>query len=117
MSQDYEIKYDQFLSELEKLLPKIDANFANRMMYLERKLENELVKEPQAVLTIEYKTDADLEKKSDNLRYKHSLEIELTDEPNKVLAQGRMRLNKIKDIATDPDIVKIEGTASPTIRS
>lgn len=117
MSEEYEVKYDQFLTELSRILPKIDPNFANRMMYLERKLANESPSEPHVVLTIQYKPDVDKEAKRAELRDKYSLEVDIMDEPNTILAMSRMLLEKINKIASDPDIMNITGKASPTVRT
>ncbi len=117
MSQEYEIKYNQFLSELARILPKIDTNFACRMMYLERKLENESPPEPHVALTIEYKSEVDRDAKRAQLRDQYNLEVDIMDEPNKVLSMDRMFLEKINKIASDPDILKITGKASPTVRT
>lgn len=117
MSQEYDVKYDQFLIDLTRILPKIDPNFACRMMYLERKLAKESPPEPHVALTIEYKSGVDKEAKRAELRDKFNLEVDLMDEPNKVLSMGSMFLDKISKIGSDPDIIKISGKASPVVRS
>ena len=116
MSQEIETIYDQYLSNLQNSLPNVDANFAHRVIYLERKLSSEYVKEPQVTLLIEYKSGADMEKKLYDLREKHSLEAENISE-HVLLAMSRMNLDKVQLIASDSDIVKISGKASPIIRS
>lgn len=116
MSQEIETIYDQYLSDLQKSLPNVDANFVHRVMYLERKLSSEYVKEPQVTMLIEYKSGADTNKKLYDLREKHSLEAENISE-HVLLAMSRMNLDKIKLIASDNDIVKLSGKASPIIRS
>ncbi len=117
MSQEYEIRYDRFLSELARILPKIDTNFACRMMYLERKLENESPPEPHVVLTIEYKSEVNRDAKREQLRDQYNLEVDILDEPNKVLSMDRMLLEKINKISSDPDILKITVKASPIVRT
>ena len=116
MSQEIESIYDQYLSNLQSKLPNVDPNFVHRVMYLERKLASEYVKEPQVTMLIEYKSGANMEKKLYDLREKHSLEAENTSE-NVLLAMSRLNLGQVLQIAADSDIVKISGKASPIIRS
>ena len=116
MSQEYEIKFDQFLVELSRILPKLDPNFACRMMYLERKLSDQSPPEPHVVLTIEYKSDSNKEAKRAELRDKHNLVVDIM-EPNKVIALDSMLLEKINRIASDPDIITISGKASPIVKT
>jgi|AP12_2_1047962.scaffolds.fasta_scaffold80598_1 hypothetical protein len=117
MNSEVESIYDQYVLNLQKTSPKVDANLLHRVMYLERKLSSEYVKEPQVTLLIEYKSDVDMDKKLYDLRENFSLEAEHTDEHNILLAMSRMNLDKIQQIASDEDIVKISGKASPIIRS
>ena len=109
--------YDQYVSNLQKCLPKIDPNLAHRVMYLERKLSSEYVKDPQVILSLEYKSDVNIDDKLYNLREKFSLESEKMDENNVLRAVGRMKLDKIQEIASDGDLVRLSGKASPIIRS
>lgn len=117
MSLELESIYDQYVESLQKGLPKVDPNLSHRVMYLERKLSSEYVKEPQVILYAEYKPDVDMEKKLYDLREKYSLEAENTKWPNVLLAISRMKLDRIQEIASDADLVKISGKASPIIRS
>lgn len=117
MSQELESIYDQYLSNLQKSLPNVDPNFIHRVMYLERKLSSEYIQEPQVILIIEYKSNVDMGRKLYDLREKFSLEAENTDKHNVLFAMSRMKLDKIKQIASDNDIVKLSGKASPIIRS
>ena len=117
MVEAFEEMYDKHLAGLREILPKIDPNFANRVMYLERKLADEAVKEPQLILTIEYKPNVDMDKKLYDLREVHSLEAEYSDKHNILFAMSRMRLAKVEEISQDGDIVSISGKASPIIRS
>lgn len=117
MSSELESVYDQYVSSLQKILPKVDANLLHRVMYLERKLSSEYVKEPQVIMLIEYKSGVDMDTKLYNLRENFSLKVEHTDEQDTLLAMSRMKLDKIQQIASDEDIIKISGKASPIIRS
>ncbi len=116
MSQEIESIYDQYLSNLQSKLPNVDPNFVHRVMYLERKLASEYVKEPQVTLVIEYKSGLDMNRKLNELRDKFALEAESTAE-TALLAMSRLNLEQVAKIASDSDIVKISGRASPIIRS
>ena len=117
MSEIAQNRYDQYIDYLRQALPKVNPNFVHRVLYLERKLEGESIPEPSAVLTIEYKSDSDMDGKLNELREKYFLEAERTDINNILLAVGRMKLDKIEQISADEDIVEIRGKASPVIRS
>ena len=115
MGSELESIYDQYVENLRKGLPKVDPNLSHRVMYLERKLASEYVKEPHVILFAEYKQGTDMEKKLYDLREKFSLEAENSGDV--LLAMGRMKLDKIQEIATDADLVKLSGKVSPIIRS
>jgi hypothetical protein len=115
MSQNIESIYDQYISDLQKGIPNVDANLLHRVMYMERKLSNEYIKTPQCILTIEYKQGVDMDKKLENLRMKYSLESEYADTHNILLARSRMNTDRIREIASDSDIVKISGKSNPVI--
>lgn len=117
MSSELESIYDQYVENLRKGLPKVDPNLSHRVMYLERKLASEYVKEPHVILFAEYKQGTDMERKLYDLREKFSLEAENSGEQDVLLAMGRMKLDKIQEIATDADLVKLSGKVSPIIRS
>lgn len=117
MSQELENTYDQYMSSLEQKLPKVDPNLVHRVMYLERKLSTEYIKEPQVTLMIEYKPDLDMDKKLFDLREKFSLEAEYSDEHTVLFTMGRMKVDRLQEIASDEDMVKITGKAAPIIRA
>lgn len=114
---DVENTYDQYISDLQKAVPNIDSNLLHRVMYLERKLAKEYVKSPHCILTIEYKDGTNMDKKLYNLREKDSLEAEYTDTHNILLAMGRMNTDTLKEIASDADIINIQGKSNPVIRT
>ena len=117
MSSELESIYDQYVSRLQKNLPKVDPNLIHRVMYLERKLSTEYIKEPQVTMMVEYKPGLDMDKKLFDLREKFSLEAEYSDEHTVLFTMGRMKVDKLEQIASDGDVVKITGKASPIIRS
>ena len=117
MSSELESIYDEYVSSLQKGLSNVDPNLVHRVMYLERKLSTEYIKEPQVTMMIEYKSGLDMDKKLFDLREDYSLEAEYSDEHTVLFTMGRMKVDKLTQIASDGDIVKITGKASPIIRS
>ena len=117
MSQELESTYDQYVENLRQKLPKVDPNLVHRVMYLERKLSTEYIKEPQVTLMVEYKPGLDMDKKLFDLREKFSLEAEYSDEHTVLFTMGRMKVEGLQQIASDQDVLKITGKASPIIRS
>lgn len=113
MSQDVESIYDEYISKLKQVMPNVDPNLAHRIMYLERKLANEDISEPDVSVIIEYKPGVDVDKKVNGLREKYSVEVEHGDKQNVLHVMRRMKISKIKEIASDRDIIKITGKADP----
>ncbi len=113
-----EAKYDQLHSNLQNELGPIDANFAMRLMYLERKVLKSSYPsvKPHVVLTIKYKQGIDRENKKSKLRTKYGMMVESIDNPQEILVVGYMDMNDITKISSDSDIDKITGKASPVIR-
>lgn len=115
MSQDVESIYDEYISKLKQAMPNVEPNLAHRIMYLERKLVNEDISEPEVSAIIEYKLGVDVDKKVNGLREKYSVEVEHGDKQNVLRAMSRMKISKIKEIALDRDVVKITGKADPGV--
>jgi hypothetical protein len=113
MSQDPESIYDEYMSKLKQAMPNVDPGLAHRIMYLERKLVKEDVSDPDVSAVIEYKPGVDVDKKVNGLREKYSVEVEHGDKQNVLHVISRMKIGKIKEIASDRDIVKIAGKVDP----
>ncbi len=113
MTQDVESIYDEYISKLKNALPNVDPNLIHRIIFLERKISDEDVPEPDVSAIIEYKPGIDLDMKVNGLREKYSIEVEHGDSKNVLHAIGRMKVSKIQEIARDRDIVKISGKADP----
>lgn len=109
MSQDVESIYDEYISKLKQAMPNVDPNFVHRIIYLERRLAREDISDPEVSAMIEYRSDADVDNKVNGLRGKYSLEVEHSDKQNVLHIISRMKIDKIKEIAMDRDIVKITG--------
>ena len=109
MSQDVESIYDEYMSKLKQAMPNVDPNFAHRIMYVERELENFDAHDPFVSAIIEYKSDVDVDIKINGLRQKYSLEVEHGSKPNLLHVESRMTIDSIKRISADRDIIKITG--------
>jgi len=111
-------KYDQLRSNLQNELGLIDANFAMRLMYLERKVSKSSYPsvKPHVVLTIKYKQGMDRENKKSKLRTKYGMMVESIDDPQEILVAGYMDMSDVTKISSDSDIDKITGKASLVIR-
>ena len=106
MSQ-IEARYDQFISELEATLPKVDVHLAMRMMYLERKFPTV---EPNVDLHIKFKKGVDVQKKEFQINAKFGLGT--SSSGDHVRAAGLLNIEGLVKLASHPDVEKIEGSAT-----
>ena len=106
MSQ-IEARYDQFISELESTLPKVDVHLAMRMMYLERKFPTV---DPSVELHIKFKNGVDVQKKEFQINAKFGLGT--SSSGDHVRATGRLNLEGLARLASNPDVEKIDGSAT-----
>ena len=109
MSQDVESIYEEYITKLKQAMPNVDPNLAHRIMYLERKLADEDMTEPDVSAIIEYTNGSDLDKKMANLRSRCAVEAEHADKEGTIHIVGRMKTGRLKEIASDKDIVRITG--------
>jgi len=117
MSSEIETMYEDFLVRLKEKSGPIDANFATRLMYLERKMLQSFQPsvKPQVTLTITYNPNVNLENKQEKLR--ESMMVQHVDNPPALLCIGQMNMDDVANLSSDIDIDKITGKASPIIRS
>lgn len=107
MSISPETVYDGFLSNVEGSLGKIDIELALQVMLYERKMPDAY---PMVELEIHYKNGADIPRKVWYLREKYGFLVSAHE--SEVLARGGMSMAIIQEIAQDPQIEKITGSAS-----
>ena len=117
MTQQIGAIYDEFLSKLQESMPNVDASFLEKFLQLQKKLENEHIKEPFVTLTIDYFPQTDLAEKIKSLQLGHSLKASRTDNENQLLAASRMNIDDLSSVAKDPDITKITGDVSPAVKA
>ena len=106
MSQ-IEARYDQFISELESTLPKVDVHLAMRMMYLERKFPTV---DPNVELHIKFKNGVDVQKKEFQINAKFALGT--SSRGDHVRAAGRLNLESLVRLASNQDVEEITGSAT-----
>lgn len=117
MVSEVESMYEEFLGRLKEKLGPISVNFATRLMYLERKMQQSLQPsvKPHVTLTVTYKPDINLEDKLEVLR--DNFMVEHMENPPALLCVGQMNLDDVVELSSDPDIKEITGRASPIVRA
>lgn len=108
MSADAEVEIDKFIANLNKILSKVDTELVLKTMYYERKMRDVY---PSVELEIHYKSDANMERKRDEIRSRYGFMVALHG-TNEVLAKGNMSVGMIQEISKDPDVEEITGSVS-----
>ncbi len=103
-----EMIYDGFIANLDKTLGKIDMELALKVMLYERKMPDAY---PSVELEIHYQDGTDISRKVEDLRNKYGFEVASYGK-NEVLAKGNMSISLLQEISRDPQIEKLEGSAS-----
>jgi hypothetical protein len=94
--------------------PTIDPELLIRVLLFELNLKRFVGPDiPHVNLTITYKQGTDLHQKQEEGRDKYPIEITTNKWGDGVIFSGLMGVRHIEKIATDPDIVKITGKATP----
>jgi hypothetical protein len=103
-----------FLNNVMNSHPKIDPELIIRVMLFELNLRRYMGPDiPHVNLTVQYKEGTDLKKKQEEGRDKYPIEIVASRWGDGVIFSGLMGVRHIEKIASDPDIVRITGKASP----
>ncbi|MEO9306712.1 conserved hypothetical protein [Nitrosotalea sinensis] len=108
MSNTAEMIYDGFLSNVEKALGKIDVELGLQIMLYERKMPDAY---PMVELEIHYKNGVDISDKVSYIRNRYGFLVAAHDD-NEVLARGTMNITMLQEIAQDPQVEKLTGSAS-----
>jgi hypothetical protein len=104
-----EASFDEYKAILVHMLhDKVDADLAMKIMYLERKLPDA---EPKAELDIRARDEAVAKRLRDWLGDK--LGYQVMCHKNHITAIGRMNIERLTGIASNPDIEWISGSATP----
>lgn len=94
--------------------PTIDPELIVRIMLFELNLKRYIGPDiPHVHLDVTYKEGVDIHKKQEEGRDKYPIEITTNKWNDAVIFSGLMGVRHVEKIATDPDIVKITGKATP----
>ena len=108
MTQVIEQEYDKILTDIGNRIPKLDPILAMQIMYYERRFRDV---EPQVELHSHYREGTNLDQKKAALASKYGFLI--AKEPHSTLRlTGLMALSTVQQIASDPDVIELDGTAS-----
>lgn len=103
-----ETAYDDFRSNLGKLIPRVDVELLLQVMYYERKIPDVY---PSVILEIHYKSSANVERKREEIMSRYSFQVALHGKSG-ILVRGNMNTGMIEEISNDPQVERIAGTAS-----
>ena len=104
-----ESKYNNFISELQQTVKNVDVNLMLKVMYLQRILPDV---PPLVELHIELKPEVNRDAKKSYINAKYGYPVSSIGEHG-VLTKGQTSIKNIIQIAEDPDVVEISGTATP----
>ena len=103
-----------FLNNVMNSHPTIDPELLVRVLLFELNLKRFVGPDiPHVNMTVTYKEGTDLHQKQEEGRDKYPIEITTNKWGDGVIFSGLMGVRHIEKIASDPDIVRITGKASP----
>ena len=106
--------FHQFFQDVVRAMPKVDPELLIRIMLFELNLRKYSGPDiPHVHLDVTYKEGVDLHQKQEEGRDKYPIEITTNKWGDAVIFSGLMGVRHVEKIASDPDIVKITGRASP----
>ena len=106
--------FHQFFQDVVKINPKVDPELLIKIMMLQVNLKNYVGPDiPHVHLEALYKDGVDLHQKQEEARDKYPIEVTKNAWGKSVIFSGLMNVRHVEKIASDPDIVKITGRASP----
>lgn len=103
-----------FLNNVMNSHPTIDPELLIRVLLFELNLKRYIGPDiPHVNLYVNYKEGIDLHQKQEEGRDKYPIEVSASRWEDGVIFSGLMGVRHIEKIASDPDIVKITGKATP----
>ena len=106
--------FHQFFQDVIKTNPKVDPELLIKIMMFQVNLKNYVGPDiPHVHLDVKYKDGIDLHKKQEEARDKYPIEVTTNKWGDGVIFSGLMGVRHVEKIASDPDIVKVTGKASP----
>ena len=106
--------FHQFFQDVVRTNPKVDPELLIKVMMFQVNLRNYAGPDiPHVHLDVQYRDGTDLHQKQEEARDKYPIEITTNKWGDGVIFSGRMGVRHVEKIASDPDIVKVTGKASP----
>lgn len=103
-----------FLNNVMNSNPTIDPELLVRILLFELNLKRYIGPDiPHVNLVVTYKEGVDLHQKQEIGRDKYPIEVTVNKWGDAVIFSGLMGIKHIEKIASDPDILRITGKASP----
>ena len=104
----------QFLQDVINTNPKVDPELLIKIMMFQVNLKKYVGPDiPHVHLDVKYKDGIDLHRKQEEARDKYPIEITTNKWGDAVIFSGLMGVRHVEKIASDPDIVRITGKATP----
>ncbi|NND87332.1 MAG: hypothetical protein HKM23_08460 [Nitrosopumilus sp.] len=109
-----ESHFREFLNNVMNSHPTIDPELIVRVMLFELNLKRFIGPDiPHVNLHVAYKDGVDLHQKQEEARDKYPIEVTTSRWGDGVIFSGLMGIRHVEKIASDPDIVRITGKATP----
>ena len=106
--------FHQFFQDVVNTNPKVDPELLIRVMMFQVNLKKYSGPDiPHVHLHVVYKEGTDLHQKQEEGRDKYPIEVTTDKWGEGVIFSGLMSVKHVELIASDPDIVKVTGKASP----
>ena len=106
--------FHQFFQDVVNTNPKVDPELLIKVMMFQVNLKNYSGPDiPHVNLHVTYKEGTDLHQKQEEGRDKYPIEVTTDKWGEGVIFSGLMSVKNVELIASDPDIVKVVGKASP----
>ena len=104
----------QFLQDVINTNPKVDPELLIKIMMFQVNLKKYAGPDiPHVHLDVKYIDGIDLHRKQEEARDKYPIEITTNKWGDAVIFSGLMGVRHVEKIASDPDIVRITGKATP----
>ncbi len=106
--------FDQFFDQLKSTHPKIDPELLVKIMMFEKSLKDYVGPDlPHVHLDVKYEDGVDLKQKQEEGRDKFPIEVTTNKWGDAVIFSGLMGVRHVEKVCSDPQIVKVTGTATP----
>jgi hypothetical protein len=108
MAAEIEVSYNEYHNQLKHKLPNVDPDLLLKIMYLERKFPDV---EPKADIVITFSDEKDMKMRAYKIQEIFGLSAAV--HKNSLIASGRLNVENLFKLASNPNISYIEGNATP----